>query len=52
MPEGELVGVFVGPQRGLMHEAAYGEMGHQQSVELLANQDEASLVNAPQKGLP
>ena len=38
MQEREAVGIFVGLQGGLMHEAANREVGHQQAIELLPDQ--------------
>ena len=38
MEEGEVVGVFVRLERGLVQEAANGKVGHQQPVKLLPNQ--------------
>ncbi len=38
MEEGEPVGIFVRFERGLVHQAADGEVGHHEAVEFLAHQ--------------
>jgi len=37
MKEGKTVGIFVGFERGLVHQTADGEVGHHEAVELLAH---------------
>ncbi len=53
--EREPIGIFIGLQRGFMHQAANGEVRHQQTIKLLpyqfwslAPQDD---LGAPQMGL-
>ena len=36
--KGQLVRILIGAQRGFVHEAADGEMGHEQAIELLPYQ--------------
>jgi len=36
--EGQPVGILIGTQRRFVHQTAYGEMRHQQTIELLAYQ--------------
>ena len=38
MREREVVGIFVGFQRGFMHQATNGEVSHHEDVDFLANQ--------------
>ena len=38
MKEGKPVGIFVSLQRGFVHQTANGEVGHHETVELLAHQ--------------
>jgi hypothetical protein len=38
MHERKSIGIFVGLQRGFMHETANGEVRHQQTIELLLHQ--------------
>jgi len=38
MEEGQAVGILIGLKRRFMHQPAYGEMRHQQTVALLLDQ--------------
>jgi hypothetical protein len=53
--EREPIGIFVGLQRGFMHEATNGEVRHQQTIKLLLHQFRSLApqydLGAPQMGL-